>query len=226
MGEMVEFDTEDATVIGAYKAAPSGAPKGGLVVVQEVFGVNRHIQTVADRFAAKGYAVLAPALFDWVERGVQLDYDEAGMTRGMDIANGISAAQHVMAIDAAIDEMAAFGPVGIVGFCLGGTLAYAAAARNASLKAAVCYYGGGIAAMAGSDLLCPVMMHFGETDPHIPVSDVETLRAAHPGSAIFTYPAGHGFNCDERASYDKPSADQAWTRTLAFLEKERGARGL
>lgn len=224
-GKMIELKTQDGAAIGAYKAWPSGVPKGGVVVVQEVFGVNHHIRGVTDLFAQAGYAALAPAIFDRAERGVQLGYDAAGMKRGVEIAGAISQDKHFLSIEEAIEDLAPFGAVGIVGFCLGGSLAYVAAARSEFLSAAVCYYGGGIAKMAGAKLHCPLEMHFGEKDEHISATDVETIRKAHPEVPIFTYPAGHGFNCDERASYDEASAGKAWDRTLDFLARELQERG-
>lgn len=224
MGSMIDLTTDDGATIGAYKALPSGPPKGGIVVVQEVFGVNHHIRAVTDRLAGVGYAALAPALFDQAEAGVELGYDDAGMKRGMALAQSIPEEQLMQSVEAAIKELTAFGAVGIVGFCLGGTLAYAAAARSELLSAAVGYYGGNIVKMAGAKLNCPVELHFGEQDAHIPAKDVDLIRKAHPEVPIFTYPAGHGFNCDERGSYDKESADQAWARTLDFFQREMQER--
>ena len=217
MGTMIDLKTSDGATIGAYKATPTGPSKGGIVVVQEIFGVNHHIQSMTDRVAAAGYTALAPALFDRAERGVELTYDAPGMKRGMELASKIPQDQHLASVLAAIDALASEGPVGIVGFCLGGTLAYAAAARSGHLAAAVGFYGGGIAKMVGAKPLCPIELHFGEHDDHIPMSDIEAIKAAHPDIPVYTYPAGHGFNCDERGSYDKPSAEAAWTRALAFF---------
>lgn len=217
---MIQLKTADGAKIAAYKALPASAPKGGIVVVQEVFGVNHHIRAVADRFAAEGYVALAPAIFDRAEKGVELTYDESGMSRGIALARQIPLDQHFLSIEAAIEDLTSTGPIGIVGFCLGGTLAFAAATRSEFLSAAVGYYGGMIAEMAVTELNCPVELHFGERDQHIPAADVAKIKAAFPAVPVYTYPAGHGFNCDERASYDKPSADLAWTRTLTFLERE------
>lgn len=219
---MIELKAADGARIGAYKASPDSAPKGGIVVVQEIFGVNHHIRSVADRFAAAGYVALAPAIFDRAEKGVELAYDEPGMTRGMGLAKKIPFGQHFLSIEAAIEALADAGPIGIVGFCLGGTLAFAAAAQSEFLSAAVGYYGGGIAGMAPTDLNCPIELHFGEHDDHIPAADIAKIKASYPDVPVYTYPAGHGFNCDERASYDKPSADLAWTRTMVFLAHEMG----
>ena len=222
MGSMIDLHTADGATIGAYKAIPSGPSKGGVVVVQEIFGVNHHIKSIADRFAAAGYTALAPALFDRAERGLELSYDAAGMKRGMEVVTKIPQEQHLASVLAAIDALAPEGPVGIVGFCLGGTLAYAAAANSDRLGAAVGFYGGGIAKMVGAKPHCPIELHFGEKDDHIPVSDVDAIKAARPEIPVHTYPAGHGFNCDERGSYDKPSADAAWARTMAFLSETLG----
>jgi carboxymethylenebutenolidase len=225
MGEMIELKAADGAKIGAYKARPVGDPKGGIVVVQEVFGVNHHIRAVTDRVAAAGYVALAPAIFDRAEKGVELAYDDSGMSRGVALARKIPMDQHFLSIEAAIEDLAPVGPIGIIGFCLGGTLAFAAATRSEFLSAAVGYYGGMIAGMAGTEVHCPTELHFGDRDQHIPAADVEKIKAAYPEMPIYTYPAGHGFNCDERGSYDKPSADLAWTRTLAFLQRELCERG-
>ena len=217
MGEMIDLRTSDGATIGAYEARPAGPSKGGIVVVQEIFGVNHHIKSITDRAAAAGYTSLAPALFDRAERGVELAYDAPGMKRGMELASKIPQEQHLASVLAAIDALASEGPVGIIGFCLGGTLAYAAAANSDKLGAAVGFYGGGIAKIVAAKPHCPVELHFGEQDDHIPVADIDAIKAAHPEIPVYTYPAGHGFNCDERGSYDKPSADAAWARAFAFF---------
>ena len=219
MGKMIELTTKDGAAIGAYEALPPGTPKGGIVVVQEIFGVNHHIRSIADRVAGAGYAAIAPAIFDRAEKGVELAYDGPGMQRGMALAQAISPDQHLASIEAAIAALTPYGKIGIVGFCLGGTLAFAAATQSERLSAAVGFYGGGIAAMPVKPLLCPVELHFGEKDDHIPAADIETVKQAYPNVPVYTYPAGHGFNCDERGSYDEASAGAAWARTLAFFAK-------
>ncbi len=221
MGRNTDLRTADGARLGAYEATPSGPSNGGIVVVQEVFGVNHHIRSVADRFVAAGYTALAPAIFDRVEKNVELAYDDDGMARGVALAKKISQEQHLASVEAAIEALAKSGPVAVVGFCLGGSLAYGAATRSRHLSASVCYYGGNIADMLGTSLLCPVMLHFGEKDAHIPLSAVDKIKVAHPDLPIYTYPeAGHGFNCDERSAYHKESADLAWSRMLAFLAQE------
>ena len=226
MGTMIDLTTGDGATVGAYKAMPGGTPKGGIVVVQEIFGVNHHIRSVADRVAAAGYVAIAPALFDRAERGVELKYDPDGMKRGIELAYKIPQDQHVASVEAAITALAPHGPVGIVGFCLGGTLAFAAAAKSDKLAAAVGYYGGGIAAMIGEHSpvpRCPIELHFGEHDDHIPAADIDKIKAAYPDVPDYTYDPGHGFNCHERCSYDKASTDAASTRTLAFFGREMRA---
>ncbi len=219
MGEMLDLKTNDGATISAYRARPTGTAKGGIVVLQEIFGVNPHIRSVADRFAAAGYLAVAPALFDRVEKGVELAYDDGGMSQGLALMKKVDQAAAMLDVTAAVKAAAAAGPVGIVGFCWGGTLAYAAATNLDNLAAAVGYYGGGIAAIVANRLHCPVELHFGEQDTHIPMSDVDKVRHAHPGMAVYTYPAGHGFNCDVRGSYHKPSADLAWSRTIEFFAR-------
>jgi carboxymethylenebutenolidase len=188
-----------------------------MVVLQEIFGVNHHIRAVADRYAAAGYLAIAPALFDRVEPGVELGYGEADRPRAMDIRSKTKLEDTLADIEAAVALAAAGGDVGVVGYCWGGTLAWAAATRLSGISAAVGYYGGGIASMLNEQPRVPVMLHFGERDKHIPLSDVEKIKAAHPEIPVFIYPADHGFNCDERESYDAPSAKEAQARTFAFF---------
>ena len=217
MGETLKLTTADGVTISAYQATPTGTPKGGIVVIQEIFGVNHHIRAVADKVAAAGYLAVAPAMFDRVEHDVELTYDEGGRDRGIGLMQKVDQAAALKDVAAAVAAAAKGGAVGVVGFCWGGTLAYAAAAHLSGVAASVGYYGGGIAAIVTEKLHCPVELHFGETDAHIPMTDVDKIRKAHPGMAVYTYPAGHGFNCDERGSYDKASADLAWGRTMEFF---------
>jgi carboxymethylenebutenolidase len=190
------------------------------VVIQEIFGVNHHIRAVCDRFADQGYVAVAPAIFDRIERNFQSGYspDEIAIARKF-VANPDWQA---MLIDtqAAIDAVKDVGPVGIIGFCLGGSVAYAAATKLSGLSAAIGYYGGAIVRFADDKPQVPTQLHFGDKDAGIPLADVETIRAKRPDVEIFVYPgAQHGFGCDERASYDKASADIARQRSLAFFAK-------
>ncbi|MEA2833047.1 MAG: carboxymethylenebutenolidase [Methylobacteriaceae bacterium] len=222
MGENINLTAKDGATIGAYRSAPADEPKGGMVVLQEIFGVNHHIRAVADRYAAAGYLAIAPALFDRVEPGVELGYGEADRPRAMDIRGKTKLEETLADIEAAVALAAAGGSVGVVGYCWGGTLAWAAATRLSGISAAVGYYGGGIAGMLNEQPRAPVMLHFGERDKHIPLSDVEKIRAAHPEIPVFVYPADHGFNCDERESYDAASAKEAQARTFAFFAENLG----
>jgi carboxymethylenebutenolidase len=223
MGEMLTLTAEDGHQLAAYRAEPSGPPRGGLVIIQEIFGVNRHIQRVTDGYAADGYLALAPALFDRVERGVVLGYTPADIQQGRELRSKISTDDAVRDVLAAARELArSVAKVGVVGYCWGGTLAWLAATRIEEATAAVGYYGGGIADAVGERPACPVLLHFGETDASIPKEHYQTVRRQHPSVPVHVYPAGHGFNCDERASYDAPSAQLARERTLTFLRQHLG----
>ncbi len=216
MGQMIELKAADGFTLGAYSAGPADAV-AGLVVVQEIFGVNHHMRAVADAFAAEGYAVIAPALFDRASPGVELGYDEAGIKRGLELRAQVPEAGTLADIAA---SAAALGnrPLGIIGYCWGGTVAWWGATRTTTFGAAIGWYGGGIAAARAEIPHCPVQLHFAEDDHGISMTDVEAIRAAQPGVEIFTYAgAGHGFGCDERGSYNAASAAQAQTRSLAFF---------
>jgi carboxymethylenebutenolidase len=218
MGEMIDLTCEDGVTISAWRAHPRGVPKGGIVVLQEIFGVNHHIRSVTTRFAQAGYLAIAPALFDRVEKNAELRYDGVDFDRAIGLVSRTKIDDTLRDIAAAIKLASDGGKVGIVGYCWGGTLAWLTAARLAGTTAAVGYYGGGIASNIALAPRVPVMLHFGAHDKHIPLSDVEKVRAGHPAVPVFVYDADHGFNCDERASYDAPSADAARARTLDFFE--------
>jgi carboxymethylenebutenolidase len=224
MGEMLTLTAEDGHRLSAYKATPAGKPRAALVVVQEIFGVNHHIKNVTDGWAADGYVSLAPALFDRVEPGFETGYDASDIERGRATRQKVSLDQMVMDVKAAVQELAETGlKVGVVGYCLGGTMAWLSATRTPGVSAAVGYYGGGIADTASEQPKCPVMLHFGETDAAIPAEHWAKVRAAHPKLPVHVYPgAGHGFSCDERASFHKPSHVQARERTLAFFREHIG----
>ena len=220
MGHPIKLTASDGFQLGGYRADPATAPKAALVVIQEIFGVNHHIRNVCDRFASAGYVAVAPAIFDRIERDFQSGYspDEVAVARKF-VANPDWTAM-LRDVQAAIDSVKSVGPIGIVGFCLGGSVAYAAATKLTGLSAAVGYYGGAIVRFADDNPGVPMMLHFGEKDAGIPLGDVETIRAKQPDLEVHVYPgAQHGFSCDERASYDKASADIAWHRTLAFFAK-------
>jgi carboxymethylenebutenolidase len=220
VGKDIKLKASDNFELGAYRADPATAPKAAVVVIQEIFGVNHHIRAVCDRLAAEGYVAIAPAIFDRIEPDFTSGYtpDEVAVARKF-VANPDWAAM-LRDTQAAIDAVKAVGPVGIIGFCLGGSIAYAAATKLPGLSAAIGYYGGAVVRFADDKPKVPTQLHFGEKDTGIPLSDVETIRTKRPDVEIFVYPgAQHGFHCDERPSYDKPSADIAWPRSMGFFAK-------
>jgi carboxymethylenebutenolidase len=224
MGEMIKLQASDGFALGAYRAEPQGTPKGGVVVLQEIFGVNGHIQRVADGYAGAGYVAIAPKLFDRVRPDIELGYTPDDMQQGIALKGQSQTDAALLDIDAARAALANVGKVGVVGFCWGGFLAWLSATRLPGFAAAVSYYGGGIGGVATETPRCPVLLHFGERDKHIPLSDVEAVRQAHPDLAqAHVYPADHGFNCDERAAYDAESARIARERTLAFFAQHLAA---
>jgi carboxymethylenebutenolidase len=220
VGQDIKLRASDTFELGGYRADPSGAPNGAVVVIQEIFGVNHHIRSVCDRLADQGYVAIAPAIFDRIEPGFTSGYsaDEVAVARKF-VANPDWPAM-LRDTQAAIDAVSSIGPVGIIGFCLGGSIAYAAATKLSGLSAAIGYYGGAIARFADDKPKIPTQLHFGEKDAGIPLSDVEIIKTKRPDVEVFIYPgAQHGFNCDERASYDQASADIAWPRSTAFLAR-------
>ncbi|MFN3232287.1 MAG: dienelactone hydrolase family protein [Alphaproteobacteria bacterium] len=223
MGGQIEITSGDGFTFSAYEAAPAGAPKGAVVVIQEIFGVNAHIMEVVDGYAADGYYAIAPAIFDRVRPGIELGYDDAGMTEGIALAfEKLDMANTLADLQATIDTASAHGKVGVVGYCFGGLLTWLSACELNSVSAASSYYGGGLAGEAGRTPKCPVIMHFGELDAHIPMSDVDKVKAAQPDVPVYVYPADHGFNCNHRDSYDEVSAKLARERTLAFFAENLG----
>ncbi|MGO9419262.1 dienelactone hydrolase family protein [Roseiarcus sp.] len=222
MGHWIELKPEGARPIAAWRADPAGAPRGGIVVIQEIFGVNAHIREVTDRFAAEGFLAVAPAIFDHVEKGFDVGYDPDSRTRGMAVVAKVDREQVLRDAAAATEIAREGGKVGIVGYCFGGTIAWMAAAQLPDLSAAVGYYGGGILGLKDLKPKIPTILHFGEKDQHIPIADVKAFAAERPDAPVYTYPADHGFNCDHRASYDAPSAALAWKRTLEFFRRHLG----
>lgn len=221
---VVTLTATDGRPFPAYVALPAGTPRGAVVVMQEIFGVNSHIRSVADGYAAAGYVAVAPAVFDRVQPGVELGYAEADMATGMGLKQAVESlpAPGALAdIQAAIDHAAQVsgGKVGIVGYCWGGLLAWRAASLAAGLSAAVPYYGGGMTTEAERmrQPRCPVMAHFAEQDKWIPLDSVQAFQQAQPGVPVHLYGAHHGFNCDQRGAWHAPSAQLARERTLAFF---------
>jgi len=224
MGQFIDLTAKDGFTFPAYVAEPAGKAKGAVVVVQEIFGVNSHIRSVADGYAADGYLAVAPATFHRVKENVELGYSEDDMKTGSALKAAVEAlpAPGVLQdLQAAVDYASKAGKVGIVGYCYGGLLTWRAAAQISGLSAAVPYYGGGSTTPAeiARKPKVPVLAHFGKEDHWIPLDTVEALKKAHPEVEVHTYDCGHGFNCDQRGSYNAPAAKLAKERTLAFFAK-------
>jgi len=216
MGEFTTLMARDGHEFNAWLSAPRGAARGALVIAQEIFGVNRHIRGVADGFAADGYLAIAPCLFDRIRRGIELGYSPEDTQQGRGYRMQIPKDKTMLDLAASLNVVKHAGRVAALGYCWGGTLAYLAACEL-PVACAVSYYGGQIKDHLDRHPRRPVLYHFGEKDPYIPPTDIEKIRAADPAGTIHLYPADHGFNCDERASYDAASAQLARERTLGFL---------
>lgn len=218
MGETISLKTADDKQISAYVARPAAGGKAGIVVVQEIFGVNSHIRSITDRLAEAGYLSVAPAFFDRLKPGVEMGYQASDIAAGRDLAMSLKPENILADLNAAVAWLRAAGcqKVGIVGFCFGGTVAWRAASA-VQVDAAVGYYGGGIASQQANRPKVPTMLHFGDRDPYIPMEDVRGLIAQYPDLPIYVYPADHGFHCDQRGSYDESAARIAYARTLEFF---------
>jgi carboxymethylenebutenolidase len=221
VGKILTLTASDGHKFSAYRADPAGKPRGGIVVIQEIFGVNDHIRRVTDGFAADGYLAIAPALFDRIKPNFEVGYSENDIKVGREMKAKSDAEAALRDIAAARDAIKSVGRLGVVGYCWGGYLAWLAATRLDGFSAAASYYGGGIGSVANETPKCPVIMHFGEKDSAIPLTEVDKVREAQKGRnvEIHLYPAGHGFNCDQRGSYDADSARTARERTLAFFRQ-------
>ena len=222
MGQAMELTAADGFKLAAYRADPAGKVRGALVVAQEIFGVNSHIKSVCDGFAADGYVAIAPALFDRYERGVDIGYTPADIAKGRELKGKTTIDAALRDVAAARDAVSSSGKVGVVGYCWGGYVAWMTASRLPGFACAIPYYGGGMLEASGEEPKCPLIAHFGERDANIPVTSVRELAAAHPEAQVYIYPADHGFNCDQRASYDAAAAKLARERTLAFLQRHVG----
>lgn len=217
MGEMIKLTAADGHKYSAYKVMPTGEPKGGVVILQEIFGVNNHIKEVCDDYAKLGYVAIAPALFDRVAQNVTLGYEQADIQQGLGYVKQITPEEALSDVDAAAKEIADAGDIAVIGYCWGGTLAYLVACRLSTITKAVGYYGGQIAQAIEEEPKVPIILHFGDADATIPMSAVEVVTTKRPDIPVYIYSAGHGFNCNHRASYDATSAKLALERTLEFL---------
>jgi carboxymethylenebutenolidase len=225
MNELIKLTAKDQFQLDAYLAKPQGKPLGAIVLLQEIFGLNSHIKATADRYAAEGYLVIAPATQARAEENLSLGYTQEDMAKGFAHKNFVESLPNEVSmqdIQAAIDYVAHAGKVGVVGYCWGGLLSWRSACKLQGLSAAVSYYPGGIAKEKDLTATCPVLMHFANQDSHIPLSDVELFKEAQKNVKdveVFVYEGQHGFNCDQRAAYNQAAADLARERTLAFYKQ-------
>ena len=220
MGTQRQLHAEDGFTLGAYESMPEGDPKGGIVIIQEIFGVNSHIREVVDGYAGDGYAAIAPQIFDRAQRDVELGYEQKDMGAGMQLAFTDTDQEKTLAdLQAAVEEIGKWGKVAVIGYCYGGLLTWLSACRLRGVACAVAFYGGGIAGQKDLNARCPVMMHFGELDSMIPMSDVSSIKESQTDAIVHTYDADHGFNCDHRASFNQAAAAVARSRTLEFIAK-------
>ena len=223
MGKFVELKAADGHKLAAYVAEPSGKPRGGVVVIPEIFGVNSHIQQVADGYAADGYLAVAPAMFDRVQRQYDTGYSQPEIQAGIAIMQKLDWKQVVLDAEAAICEATKAGKVGMVGYCFGGTVTWVSAAQAKGLACAVPYYGGGMPNFINEKPKVPTMCHFGELDQSPTLAQAKEIAAKHPGiTAHFYAGAGHGFNCDQRGSWNAEASKLARSRTVEFFRKHLG----
>lgn len=219
MGDFITVAMADGALVETYRAAPNGARRGGLVLLQEIFGLTQHIQEQCDRFAAAGFEVLAPSLFDRAAPGLRLSYDEAGWKQAIALLRGHAFDLGVEDTAVCVERLRPAGPVFVLGYCYGGSLAWTAAGELPGLSGAVSYYGGKLPTIAAQPPLCPALVHLGRDDTEIPMRATRDALEQHSAVEVLTYPAGHGFNSDRRPDFDALSAELAFRETLRFLEK-------
>ncbi|MGZ8155987.1 MAG: dienelactone hydrolase family protein [Burkholderiales bacterium] len=222
MGRNIELTASDGHKFSAYVAEPAGKPKGALIVVMEIFGVNSHIKRVTDEYAGDGYLAIAPAFFDRVQRGLDVGYSPPEIESARTLMQKMNFNDPLKDVEAAKQHVASAGKTGIVGYCWGGALTFKSACNVNGLACAVAYYGGAIPNLANEKPKCPMMFHWGETDHSIPLEKAKEVAQKHKDQIHYFYPAGHGFNCEQRGSYHAESAKIARERTLEFLKKHIG----
>lgn len=220
----LSVQSSDGHLLTLYVARPGTTPRGVVVVLQEIFGVNSHIRKVADTYAQEGYLAIAPALFDRVDRGYEAGYTQEDVVSGVERMKQLNFDNALLDVQAALSLAPPDTRSAVVGFCFGGTVAWLAAARLPSLAAAVCYYGGGIPGFVGEKPQCSTLLHFGEMDVSLPADKARHVAALHPQAESHFYDAGHGFNCDQRGSFDSAAASLAMERTKFFLHTHIGTR--
>ena len=218
MNELIEITAKDNQSFSAYISQPSGKPKAGIVIIQEIFGVNTHIKEVTDLYASKGYLCIAPALFDRVEKNVILNYDENGISKGRNLKE-LCDKDALKDIEASISVVSSAGKVAVIGYCWGGSLSWRIGGQSSNISASVCYYGGDVPKLRDLKPKCNILTHFGELDKGIPMKDVKIFEEKRSEVLTYTYPADHGFNCDPRSHYNIACAKIALDRTLKFHKK-------
>jgi carboxymethylenebutenolidase len=223
MGKFIELKAADGHKLAAYVSEPSGKARGGVVVIPEIFGVNSHIQQTTDGFAADGFLAVSPAMFDRVQRNYDTGYSQPEIQAGVAIMQKLDWKQAILDVEAAISEARRAGKVGIVGYCFGGTVSWVAAAQARGLACAVPYYGGGMPGFINEKSKVPTLCHFGEQDQSPTLAQAKEIAARHPEiTAHFYAGAGHGFNCDQRGSWNAEAARLARSRTVEFFSKHLG----
>ncbi len=219
-GQMIALKSADGTSVDCYHVKAEGARKGGLVLIMEIFGVTAHIKDLCDGYAARGYDVVSPQLYDRTVKGFEATYSQEDIQASLKYRADITTENFVDDVTMCVNKLKADGNAKtfITGYCYGGTVAWVAACRIAGLNAASCYYGGGIKGFITENPRVPTICHFGEKDHSIPIDDVRAIEAAHPDVKAYIYDADHGFNSDRRNNYDKASAELALKRTLELFD--------
>ena len=219
MGQNISLMSLDGFEFEAYRCEAEGDVRGGVIVVQEIFGVNEHIRDITERFAALGYTAIAPALYDRWNKGFMGGYNADDIAVGRELKTKANADLDTVMMDVKVtrDHLATFGKTGIVGFCWGGFVAWIAACRI-EIHASAAYYGGGIIDFNDEEPKCPTIAHFGLQDKSIPMHEVEAIKTAHPQADIFVYEADHGFHCDQRDQFNPRAANIAGMRTVRLFD--------
>ncbi len=218
MSNYITLKTDDNHTFQSFISQPEHKVKGGIIIIQEIFGVNKHIKEICHLYSKKGYLTIAPCLFDREKEMIELPYDLAGVNEGRRLKELLND-KCLKEIESSINYVQAAGKVGIIGYCWGGSLSWKAACRFDELSASIIYYGGDVPKLKNLKPICPVMCHFGEFDKSIPIDDVEKFEKKNKDIDVFTYPADHGFNCNHRSQYNEKCAEIALNRTINFLEK-------